>query len=167
MTGARDASTTPVGRCVRWASSTYQLYSRKCQLTLGHGRSWSSPAEINALPHSFIRVPDRDLLEAGRNCFRQRSFGVVVIQRPNVGAAKLLLFNVGRLRCYRSGIVVGIEDSARWIVERRSDSHRIVPGGKSIFIREILNGRVGGKSRGQHGVAAGRSSGFIGVPAQT
>src|ERR1035437_3582078 len=119
------------------------------------GRLLDQPA---AFVHSAFQV-SITLLEACRNRFGQGSAGIVVVQRPHVGSAKLVLLDVGRLRCYRRGIVVAIESSGGRIVEGRSDSGRIVPGGVSVLIREVLNGRVGRKSRSQHGVATVRSSG--------
>jgi hypothetical protein len=47
----------------------------------------------------LARVLSR-LLEAGGNCLGQGCAGVIVIQRPHVRAAELMLLDVGRLRSH-------------------------------------------------------------------
>jgi hypothetical protein len=97
------------------------------------------------------------LLKACRNCFCQGPAGIIVIQRPHIGAAQLVLPYIGRLRGYRSGIIVGIEGSGGRIVDRRSDSCRIVPNGVPVLVDEVLDGLVGQKASSQQGVATQRS----------
>ena len=67
-------------------------------------------------------APNLDLLQAGSNRFGQGSADIVVIQRPHVCTTKFLLLDVGRFRCHRGRIIVGVKDSGRRIVEGSSDS---------------------------------------------
>src|SRR5271165_2779394 len=97
----------------------------------------------------------------------KRTVVIVIVQRPHVGAAKLVLLDIGSLRSHRSRGVVGIEGSGGRIVERRSRSCRIVPSGIPVFVCNVLDRRVGQKSRSQQSVTTWRSSRLDRIGTQT